>query len=59
MIRGAWWGEGSSPIKDYTNYYLEQIALNNPKNLQLYKLYKVKFSGKSSLLQYFNVEEQK
>ncbi len=56
-IRGAWWGEGSSKLKSYEPYYLEQIALNNPKNKELYELFKAKFGEKSALLRHFEVKE--
>jgi hypothetical protein len=56
-IRGAWWGEGSSSLKSYEPYYLEQIALNNQKNKELYELYKAKFSDKNALLRHFDLKE--
>ncbi len=56
-IRAAWWGEGSSRLDRYEPYYLEQIALNNSKNKELYALYKAKFSDKSALLRYFDLKE--
>lgn len=56
-IRAAWWGEGSSRLEQFDPYYLEQIALNNPKNRSLYDLYKAKFSDKSALLRYFDIKE--
>ncbi|MDP1784930.1 MAG: plasminogen-binding N-terminal domain-containing protein [Sulfuricurvum sp.] len=56
-IRAAWWGEGSSRLKNYEPYYLEQIALKNTNNKELYELYKAKFSEKSALLRNFNVKE--
>ena len=56
-IRAAWWGEGSSRMDSFEPYYLEQIALNNPKNRELYELYKAKFSDKSALLRHFDLKE--
>jgi len=56
-IRAAWWGEGSSRLESYEPYYLQQIALSNPKNKELYELYKVKFGEKSALLRHFNTKE--
>lgn len=56
-IRAAWWGEGSSRLDAYEPYYLEQIALNNPKNRSLYELFKANFSDKSALLRHFDVKE--
>jgi len=56
-IRGAWWGEGSSSLDSYEPYYLEEIALNNSKNKELYELYKAKFSDKSALLRHFEIKE--
>lgn len=56
-IRAAWWGKGSSRLDAYEPYYLEQIALNNPKNQKLYELYKVKFSEQSALLRNFEIKE--
>jgi hypothetical protein len=56
-IRGAWWGEGSSSLKSYEPYYLEQIALNNQQNKELYELYKAKFSDKNALLRHFDLKE--
>lgn len=56
-IRAAWWGEGSSRLDSYEPYYLEQIALKNSKNKELYELYKAKFSNKSALLRNFDVKE--
>ncbi len=56
-IRAAWWGEGSSRLDGYEPYYLEQIALNNSKNKELYELYKAKFSDKSALLRHFDLKE--
>jgi len=56
-IRAAWWGEGSSRLDSYEPYYLEQIALSNPKNKELYELYKGKFGEKSALLRHFNLKE--
>lgn len=56
-IHAAWWGEGSSRLKSYEPYYLEQIALNNPKNKELYELYKAKFGEKSALLRHFDFKE--
>lgn len=56
-IRAAWWGEGSSRLESYEPYYLEQIALNNSKNKELYELYKAKFSDKSALLRHFDLKE--
>ena len=56
-IRAAWWGEGSSRLDHYEPYYLEQIALNNSKNKELYELYKAKFSDKSALLRNFDLKE--
>lgn len=57
-IRAGWWGEGSSKLKSYEPYYLEQIALNNPKNRELYELFKAKFGEKSALLHHFELKEQ-
>lgn len=56
-IRAAWWGEGSSSLDSYEPYYLEEIALNNSKNKELYELYKAKFSDKSALLRNFDLKE--
>ena len=56
-IRAAWWGEGSSRLDSFEPYYLEQIALNNSKNKELYELYKAKFSDKSALLRHFDLKE--
>lgn len=56
-IRAAWWGAGSSRLESYEPYYLEQMALNNPKNRSLYELIKAKFSDKSALLRHFDVKE--
>ncbi|HEX5622911.1 MAG TPA: plasminogen-binding N-terminal domain-containing protein [Sulfuricurvum sp.] len=56
-IRADWWGEGSSRLDGYEPYYLEQIALNNAKNKELYELYKAKFSDKSALLRNFDLKE--
>ena len=56
-IRNAWWGEGSSKLKSYEPYYLEQIALNNPKNRELYELFKAKFGEQSALLHHFDLKE--
>lgn len=56
-IRAAWWGAGSSRLEGYEPYYLELIALNNPKNHSLYQLYKAKFSDKSALLRNFDIKE--
>ena len=57
IIRAAWWGEGSSRLESYEPYYLQQIALKNSKNKELYELYKAKFSDKSALLHNFDVKE--
>lgn len=56
-IRAGWWGEGSGRLSEYDPYYLEQIALNNPKNKELYALFKAKFGEKSALLRYFELKE--
>lgn len=56
-IRAAWWGKGSSRLDSYEPYYLEQIALKNSKNKELYELYKAKFSDKSALLRNFDLKE--
>jgi len=56
-IRAAWWGEGSSRLDSYEPYYLEQIALKNSKNKEVYELYKAKFSDKSALLRNFDLKE--
>jgi len=56
-IRANWFGAGSSRLSAYEPYYLEEIALNNSKNKELYKLYKAKFSEKSALLRNFDVKE--
>jgi hypothetical protein len=56
-IRAAWWGEGSSTLENYEPYYLELIALSNPKNKELYALYKAKFGEKSALLRHFELKE--
>jgi hypothetical protein len=56
-IRAAWWGAGSSRLESYDPYYLEEIALNNPKNRPLYELYKAKFSEQSALLHHFELKE--
>jgi hypothetical protein len=56
-IRAAWWGEGSSRLESYEPYYLQEIALKNSKNKELYELYKVKFGEKSALLRYFDIKE--
>ncbi len=56
-IRAAWWGKGSSKLDSYEPYYLELIALSNPKNKELYKLYKAKFGEKSALLRHFDLKE--
>ncbi len=56
-IRAAWWGEGSSRLESFEPYYLEQIALNNAKNRDLYALYKAKFSDNSALLRHFDLKE--
>jgi hypothetical protein len=56
-IRAAWWGKGSSNLDSYEPYYLEEIALNNSKNKELYELYKAKFSRDSALLRNFDLKE--
>jgi hypothetical protein len=56
-IRANWFGAGSSRLDSYEPYYLEQIALNNSKNKELYELYKAKFSENSALLRNFDVKE--
>lgn len=56
-IRAAWWGKGSSSLDSYEPYYLEEIALNNPKNKGLYELYKANFSEQSALLRHFEIKE--
>ncbi|MDP3300734.1 MAG: plasminogen-binding N-terminal domain-containing protein [Sulfuricurvum sp.] len=56
-IRANWFGEGSSRLKSYEPYYLEEIALKNSKNKELHTLYKAKFSENSALLRNFNVKE--
>lgn len=56
-IRANWFGAGSSRLENYEPYYLEEIALNNSKNKELYKLYKAKFSEKSALLRNFDIKE--
>lgn len=56
-IRAAWWGKGSSALESYEPYYLELIALSNPKNKELYELYKRKFGEKSALLRNFELKE--
>lgn len=56
-IRANWFGAGSSRLDDYESYYLEEIALNNSKNKELYKLYKAKFSEKSALLRNFDIKD--
>jgi len=56
-IRAAWWGEGSSRLESYAPYYLEQMALSNPKNKELYELYKVKFGENNALLRNFDLKE--
>jgi hypothetical protein len=56
-IRAAWWGKGSSRLDSYEPYYLEQIALKNSHNKELYELYKAKFSDKSALLRNFEIKE--
>jgi hypothetical protein len=56
-IRAGWWGEGSSKLKSYEPYYLEQIALNNSKNKELYELFKAKLGEKSALLHHFELKE--
>ncbi len=56
-IRAAWFGEGSSRMDNYEEHYLEEIALNNSKNRELYELYKAKFSDKSALLRNFDLKE--
>lgn len=56
-IRAAWWGKGSSRLNAYEPYYLEQIALSNPKNQNLYELIKAKFSKQSALLRNFEIKE--
>lgn len=56
-IRAAWWGAGSSRLDGYEPYYLEQIALKNPKDKKLYELFKAKFSDKSALLRNFEIKE--
>lgn len=56
-IRANWFGAGSSRLKSYEPYYLEEIALNNSKNKELYELYKAKFSEKSALLRNFELKE--
>jgi len=56
-IRASWWGEGSSRLDSYAPYYLEKMALSNPKNKELYELYKVKFGENNALLHYFDLKE--
>jgi len=56
-IRANWFGAGSSRLESYEPYYLEEIALNNSKNKELYKLYKAKFSEKSALLRNFDIKD--
>lgn len=56
-IRANWFGAGSSRLDKYAPYYLEQIALNNPKNQSLYELYKGSFSQQSALLRHFELKE--
>lgn len=56
-IRANWFGAGSSRLEDYESYYLEEIALNNSKNKELYELYKAKFSEKSALLRNFDIKD--
>ncbi len=46
-IDANWFGEGSDVIEDYDRYYLELIALNNPKNSKLEPYLKSKMSAKS------------
>jgi hypothetical protein len=56
-IRANWFGAGSSRLKSYEPYYLEEIALKNSKNKELYELYKAKFSEKSALLRNFDIKD--
>lgn len=56
-IRAAWWGDGSSRLESYAPYYLQMMALSNPKNKELYQLYKDKFGEKSALLHHFTIKE--
>lgn len=56
-IRANWFGAGSSRLDTYEPYYLEEIALNNPKNQSLYELYKGSFSEQSALLRHFELKE--
>lgn len=57
VIRANWFGAGSSRLGSYEPYYLEEIALNNSKNKELYELFKAKFSEKSALLRNFDIKD--
>jgi hypothetical protein len=56
-IDAAWWGEGSSRLKEYAPHYYELLVENNRKNRELYKIVKNSNKKVSSLINEFEIKE--
>ncbi|WP_345992582.1 plasminogen-binding N-terminal domain-containing protein [Sulfurimonas sp. HSL-1716] len=59
QINANWFGSGSSKLKAYDPYYYELLVKNNPKNKELYDLIKNKEQKLSSLLDDFDMKDEK
>ena len=58
-INANWFGEGSDELEAYDPYYYELLVETNPKNKQLYDLIKNKEQNLTSLLNEFDIKDEK
>ncbi len=58
-INANWFGKGSDKLKVYDPYYYELLVQSNPKNKELYNLIKSKEQNLSSLLNEFELKDEK
>jgi hypothetical protein len=56
-IDAAWWGEGSSPLKEYEPHYYELLAQNNTTNKELYEIIKKQGEKFQYILKDFEIGE--
>lgn len=58
-INANWFGKGSGRLDAYDPYYYEYLVKNNPKNKELYDLIKNKEQNLTSLLNDFDIKDEK
>ena len=56
-IDAAWWGEGSSRLKEYAPHYYKLLVESNRKNRALYEIVKNSNKKVSSLIDEFEIKE--